>query len=191
MIACQHNFPLTLVSHQSGMRYRGLTLKRLLLLIFGVVAKFHNSHAKEMKQVNKVKQEMLKMRQSVLYTPYPIHLSAPSPTPKLAPTSVVYQQQRLVRAVRELGRGISTPWQKMRKLAVLSQKSMRATLSLTQNVLRGVQEVSTTRITQTLFGFVARSLRALRPEIKLLAPSLPFQRNSSDPSSTSYESREL
>jgi hypothetical protein len=165
------------------MRYKGLTLKRLLLLIFGVVAKFHNSHAKEMKQVNKVKQEMLKMRQSVLYTPYPI--------PKLAPTSVVYQQQRLARVVSALGKEISTPWRTMRKLAVLSQKSMRATLSLTRNVLRGVQEVSTTRITQTLFGFVARSLRALRPEIKLLAPSLPFQRNSSDPSSTSYESREL
>jgi hypothetical protein len=173
------------------MRYRGLTLKRLLFLIFGVVAKFHNSHAKEMKIVEKVNQEMRKMYQSVLYTPYPSHLSAPSPTPKLVPTSVAYQQQRLVRAVRELGRGISTPWQKMRKLAVLSQKSMRATLSLTRNVLRGVQEVSTTRITQTLFGFVARSLRALRPEIKLLAPSQTYQRNSSDPSSTSYESREL
>jgi hypothetical protein len=173
------------------MRYRGLTLRRLMFLIFGVVAKFHNSHAKEMKKVEKVNQEVLKMRQSVFYPPYPSHLSAPSPTPKLAPTSVVYQQQRLLRAVNALGREISTPWRAMRKLAVLSQKSMRDTLSLTRNVLRGVQEVSTTRITQTLFGFVSRSLRALRPEIKLPQPYQVYQGNSSDPSSTSYESREL
>jgi hypothetical protein len=173
------------------MRYRGLTLRRLMFLMFGVMAKFHNSHAKEMKIVEKVNQEVRKMYQSVLYTPYPIHLSAPSPTPKQVPTSVLYQQQRLARTVKELGRGISTPWRKMRKLAVLSQKSMRDTLSLTRNVLRGVQEVSTTRITQTLFGFVSRSLRALKPEIKLPLPSQQYRGNSSDPSSTSYESREL
>ena len=173
------------------MRYRGLTLKRLMFLIFGVVAKFHNSHAKEMKITEKVNQEMRRMYQSVLYTPYPIHLSAPSPTPKLVPTSVLYQQQRLVRAVKGLEKGISTQWSAMKKLAVLSQKSMQDTLSLTRNVLRGVQEVSTTQITQTLFGFVARSLRALKPEIKLPQPYQGYPRNSSDPSSMSYESREL
>ena len=191
MSICQHNLVSTHVSHQSGMRYRGLTLKRLMFLIFGVLAKFHNSQAKELKQMEKVKQELFKMHQSVFYPPYPSHLSAPSPTPKLVPTSVVYQQQRLARVVSALGKEISTPWRTMKKLAESSQKSMRATLSLTRNVLRGVQEVSTTRITQTLFGFVARSLRALRPEIKLLAPSQPYRGNTSDPSSTSYESREL
>ena len=185
---CQQRLSVTHKSYPSGTRLRGLTLGRLLLLIFGMLIKIQRSHAEKVKRH---KSPVLLVKQQVFQPRYPPPNQTPIHHPTYHPVSAPLPNQQPDQDASVPRKATSTQWLSLKRLTEFARRLTKAASSPIRSALRGAQVRNTIRTIRIRSKSAINSLLALRQKNISSWPYPTLPRNSSAQSYTNYENREL